>query len=290
MHTTQENYLAGRKPGEINNSGGRGAGIPGEGFNSQPGMVTMGTGHLGTQGVTSNQIGYQAGHQYLSGRTGHLGTQSVGVHPARQSAWQTGQQAGMEVGMQAGMQMGSQKFGAFELIEVHEVLNCHIDKINQFELLKPHIKDQALMQILDNQVNYLFSSYQTMVNYLHNQGVASAAAYRVPKSGGIKYGLRQPAPEVPNTGVNMMDDRDVASLMLGSAKASAAGFTKAALECAEPNLRNMVVNSAVSSINQAYELFYYMNQRGMYQLPTLADNTTQTMIQSYQAGSMPTFQ
>ncbi|HWI54165.1 MAG TPA: spore coat protein, partial [Desulfobacteria bacterium] len=60
--------------------------------------------------------------------------------------------------------------------------------------------------------------------------------------------------------------------------------------CADQNLRSMMTNCAVSAINQAYELFQYMNQKGMYQIPTLNEQTTQTMMNTYQTGSRPMFQ
>jgi len=194
-------------------------------------------------------------------------------------------QAGQQTGQQA-----FQKLGAHEVMQAHEVLTDIIDGINQFELYRPHVKDQQLMQILDNQVNHMYGSYQNLVNYLHNQGMGSAVPYRIPRTQNVKYGLRQPSPVEPNASINYMDDRDVASGMMGCAKASALVCTAAALECADPNLRNMITNCCVSSINQAYELFQYMNQRGMYQVPTLPDKTTQTMLNTYQAGSPPQFQ
>ncbi len=207
--------------------------------------------------------------------TGAMGAQ-WGQFPA-----QTGQQAGQQT---------FQKLGAHEVMQAHEVLTDIIDGINQFGLYRPHIKDQQLTQILDNQVNHMYSSYQNLVNYLHNQGMSAAVPYRTPKTQSVKYGLRQPSPMEPNANLNYMDDRDVASGMMGCAKASALVCTAAALECADPNLRNMMTNCCVSSINQAYELFQYMNQRGMYQVPTLPDKTTQTMLNTYQAGTAPQFQ
>ena len=216
----------------------------------------------------------------------------TGLNPGQQAGWQTGQQTGQQMGWQTGQQTGTSvgragKFGAHEIMMTHEVLIDSIDGINQFELYRPHVKDQQLMQILDNQVNHMYNSYQNIVNYLHNQGAGSAVPYRAPKTGNIKYGLRQPSPVEPNVTVNEMDDRDVASGMMGCAKASAMVCTTAALECSDPALRSMVTNGAVSSINQAYELFQYMNEKGMYQVPTLADTTTQTMVNTFSIGSQP---
>ena len=201
----------------------------------------------------------------------------------------TGQQTGQQIGQNVGMAAG-QQYGAHELIEAHEVLTDHIDGINQVELYKPHVKDQQLGQILDNQLKHMYSSYQNLVNYLHKQGAGSAAPYRAPKAVNVNYGLRQPSPVEPNVNENAMDDRDVASGMLGCAKASAVVCTTAALECADSNLRNIMTNCTVSSINQAYELFQYMNQKGMYQIPTLAAQTNQTMVNTYQTGNWPQMQ
>lgn len=204
--------------------------------------------------------------------------QQQGMMPGMNQQQGMGQQQGLA--QQHGM--GTAQWGAHEAMEVHEVLTDHIDGINQFELYRPHIKDQQLMSILDKQLQHMVSGYQNLVNYVHNQGMHAAEPYRAPRTNRVKYGLQQPAPNQPNTNPNEMDDRDVASGMMGCAKASALVCTAAALECADPNLRQMITNCAVSSINQAYEVFQYMNQKGMYQVPTMQQKTTQTMANSYQ--------
>ena len=243
---------------------------------------------MGTpQYQTGSQWGHQAGTQW-----GHQATQQWGQQGQTGAQWgQTGMHGGYQanMGQMAGQQM-TPKFGAAELLQAHEVLCQHIDGINQFELYRPHIKDQRLMQILDSQANHMYSGYQNMVNFLRNQGMSSAVPYRAPKASAVKYGLRQPSPVEPNVSDNEMDDRDVASGMMFYVKASAMQSSTGALECANPDLRSMMTDCAVSAINQAYEIFQYMNQKGMYQVPTLAEQTTQTMINSYQVGSQPQFQ
>lgn len=232
-----------------------------------------------TQGNYSKDWGQTMGQQ-----AGFAGGQQPGFAGGQQWGMPTGQ-----MGQQAGQQMG-QKFGALEIMMAHQVLTHHIDGINQFELYRPHVKDQRLQQILDSQGKHMYSSYQNIVNYLHNQGMGSSVPYRAPKVAGINYGLRQPAPVEPNANQNEMDDSDVASGMMGCAKASTMVCSTAALECADPQLRSMMTDCVISSINQAYELFQYMNQKGMYQVPTLADQTTQTMVGLYQTGRQPQFQ
>lgn len=268
----------GQQFGQVGNQGQNLAQQPG----SQAAAIVQHPGETVGQQI-GHQTAPQAGQQQMGTQ---MGTQQMGTQIGQQVSTPMGQPMGMQTG-QAGRQV---QLGAHELMQIHLVLNGYIDSINLFELYRPHIKDQTLMQILDSQLNHMYASYQNMVNYLHNQGGSSAVPYRVPKSVNINYGLRQPAPIEPNVSVNNMDDRDVASGMLGSAKSCTMVCTIAALECADAKIRQMVANSAVSSMNQAFELFQYMNQKGMYQVPTLAPQVSQTLMNIYQTGSRPVFQ
>ena len=200
----------------------------------------------------------------------------------------TGYSMGTTGSPQGGHSQQGQKIGAHELLMAHEVLSGMTNGMNSFELYQPHITDSQLLGIWQNQLHFMQSSYQNIVNYLHNRGGNQAVPYRTPRPVNPMYGLRNPSPQHPNNNMNQIDDRDVASGMMGCAKSAALQCTWAALECADPNLRNLLAGCAQSAINRAYEIFQYMNQKGMYQVPTLADNTTNTMIHSYQAApTMP---
>jgi spore coat protein CotF len=88
--------------------------------------------------------------------------------------------------------------------------------------------------------------------------------------------------ERPNASMNQMNDQDVASGMLGCAKASATMRMHAALECPDPELRNLLVQGAKNCADQAYETWQFMNGMGYYQVPTLQDMTAKTMMNHYQ--------
>jgi len=201
----------------------------------------------------------------------------------QQGTQQWGQQWGTQQfgGTQQAM---NQQFGAHEILMTHQVLSHKIDSINIFELLQPHIKDTQLRTIYDNQLRHMVQGYETLVNYIHQRGAGQAMSYHGSLRQSVKYGLRNPSPSYPNANAQQMDDRDVASIMMGCAKAAASMCTHTALECADFGLRRMMMDCVTSAINQAYELFQYMNQKGYYQVPTLQQNTTNTMVNSYQAG------
>jgi len=188
---------------------------------------------------------------------------------------------------QAAPQQGTAQWGAHEAMQVHESLSSLINGINNFQLYRPHIRDQQLMSILDRQINEIQNHYQNLTNYVHNQGMHAAEPLRGPSMSSIKYGLHNPSPIQPKTNPGELDDRDVASAMLSADKACSLVCSISSLECADANLRQMVTSCAIACNNMAYEVFQYMNQKGYYQVPTMMSKTTNTMVQSYQPVSNP---
>lgn len=175
--------------------------------------------------------------------------------------------------------------GAHEVMETHEVLTNTIDSINHFQLLRQFVRDPQLRSILDNQLQFISQEYNNMVQTVGQQGMGQAIPYRGPKNIRPTYGLDNPSALSPNMSPEQMDDRDVASAMLGCHKASASLKMHAALECADPQLRRTMQQGAVNCSEQAYEVWQYMNQNGFYQVPTMKEVTTNTMMNMYQQGS-----
>jgi spore coat protein CotF len=173
------------------------------------------------------------------------------------------------------------QYGAHEVMELHEVLTNAIDCINQFELYKPHVTDQQLSAIIDRQINAMTNEYNMMVQALNQQGMSQARPYRAPITSQPIYGLNNPAPQSPYASGKKLNDRDVASGMLGCHKASAIMKSIATLECADLNLRRMVQQGSNNCSEMAYEVWQYMNQNGYYQVPTMKQMTTNTMLNTY---------
>jgi spore coat protein CotF len=177
------------------------------------------------------------------------------------------------------------QYGAHEMMEVHEVLTDTINGINQFQLYTPHVTDPKLRTILDRQVQFMTQGYNSLLQVVNQNGMNQGQPYRAPLNGTPVYGLHNPTPESPNTSMNQMNDRDVASGMLGCHKSSAVMCMVAAQECADPGLRRMIQQSAINCSEQGYEVWQYMNQNGYYQVPTMKETTTNTVMNSYTATS-----
>ncbi|MDN5344799.1 MAG: hypothetical protein PWQ18_911 [Clostridia bacterium] len=173
------------------------------------------------------------------------------------------------------------QYGAHEVMEIHEVLSDTIDGINQFQLYRPHARDHQLRSIIDKQLQFMTQEYNNMVQAISQRGVTEAIPYRGPRTAAPVYGLDNPERQTPNTSLQEMDDRDVASGMLGCHKASASFRMMASLECADLELRRMLQQGAINCAEQAYEVWQYMNQKGYYQVPTMKDVTTGTMLNTY---------
>ncbi|MFZ5633863.1 MAG: spore coat protein [Bacillota bacterium] len=178
------------------------------------------------------------------------------------------------------------QLGAHEVMEAHEVLTDTIDGINQFMLYRPHVRDQQLSRILDKQIGFMEQEYQNMVALLSQQRGVSAEPYHSRINPSVKYGLRNPSPVTPHESARELTDRDVASGMLGCAKSSAILRMSAGLECADPQFRRMIIQGSVSSAEMAYETFSFMNERGMYQVPTMPMRTESNFMGTYQTGNI----
>ena len=180
------------------------------------------------------------------------------------------------------------ELGAHEVMEAHEVLTGTMDGINTFSLFHQHATDQQLTQIIDRQINFMEKEYNDMVNYLSNHRGVTPDVYHSRSNASIKYGLRSPSPVEPHEQGRRLGDRDIASAMLGKLKCGSSIKMKAALECADSQLRHMILQGAVSCAEHAYEIFTFMNQKGMYQVPTMQQRTQNTITNMYQqTGTAP---
>lgn len=173
------------------------------------------------------------------------------------------------------------QYGAHEVMELHEVLTNVVDGINQFELYRPYVTDQELSMMLDKQVQFMSQEYNQTVEALGQRGLVQPQPYQANLGSEPVYGLDNPMTQSPNTSAKRMNDRDVASGMLGFLKSASILKSMASLECADLNLRRMVQQGATNCSEMAYEIWQYMNHKGYYQVPTMKQMTTETMLNTY---------
>lgn len=174
-------------------------------------------------------------------------------------------------------------FGAAESIAVHEILSEKICLMDHFSVYESQCQDPALRQLINRHRQTAMESYNQMVSYTHDyRSVQPVQPYANVPVEAIQYGLRNPSPEAPSMQPAAFSDKQIATSVLLAHKNSAKNHMAAALECADPNIRQMMMNGSVTCCNQGYEVFMYMNQRGYYQVPTMNDHTAKTFLHHYQ--------
>jgi spore coat protein CotF len=176
-------------------------------------------------------------------------------------------------------------FGAHETMETHEILMEKINCISHFNLYARQTKNPQLRDMIVRHQQEEIRSYNELVAYTHDYNefrpIPPNTDIRGITPQQIQYGLNNPPPIGPEADASF-NDREIGIAMLLSHKNGARNCTWASLECADPNLRRMMLNGAATCINQAYEVFLFMNQQGLYQVPTLNDHTAKTFMHSYQ--------
>ncbi|WP_409295299.1 spore coat protein [Peribacillus sp. SCS-26] len=176
-------------------------------------------------------------------------------------------------------------FGAHETMEVHECLMEKVNMLNQFNFYLKQAESQELQDMIVRHQQAAIRSYNDLLAYTHDYSRFAPIPPNTNLSGispgTIQYGVRDPRPLQPESSINQLRDRETASGMLLCHKNAAKNSMWASLETADPNLRKMLLNSAVNCSNQAYEVFLYMNQLGMYQVAEMNDDTAKTLLHSY---------
>ncbi len=189
------------------------------------------------------------------------------------------------------------KMGTHEAMEMHEILSESICMIDHYAMYLSQCRDPELRRILERQQRHMIDSYNTKVNVMQGQGIDVSRAPRLTMGApgmtmgaasgmGIEhqpdYGMQQTSPVTPRPEAGRLDDRTIAKGALLFHKCGAVCATNAALECANPQLRNLLASSARSCMEMAYEIFQYMNHKGWYQVPIMPEHTLNQMQQTYQ--------
>ncbi|CAI8860914.1 Spore coat protein [Brevibacillus sp. IT-7CA2] len=176
-----------------------------------------------------------------------------------------------------------QRFAAHEFLETQEALRSKHAAIEMHGLLAEMAQDPQLTSIINRHQQMIMTAYQQGISLLQGKGFNIAPApiqLRVAQPTAV--GLNNPQMAAPNPNPTRLSDMTIATLMLNWHKAGSAIGMLWAAECVDPGIRQYHVNGANACQQMAYETWQYLNARGYYQAPQLADHTMNTMINAYQ--------
>ena len=173
--------------------------------------------------------------------------------------------------------------GGHEVFDIHEVLSGAIDTLNSYTLLRQHVKDQELKDILDRQYQFIQQEYNTTVECFKTGQDPSTPtqSYKMQQGNDFVYGMKPSQPKKPLQAVSEITDEWISGHMLGAVKSSASMKTMSALETTNPVVRRVLADSVPNCIEMAYEISLYQNKHHYYQVPQLAQQDMQQMLNSF---------
>lgn len=185
--------------------------------------------------------------------------------------------------MQTGNISQQMNHGGHELFDVHEVLSCSVAGLNLKTILRPHVKDQELLNILNRQYAFALDEYNITVECFKTGKDPShpTSTYKMQTGNDFIYGMKPSQPKKPMQNPNEITDEMISGFLLDSAKASATAKTTAALETTNPVVRRVLADSIPNCIEMAYELSIYQNKHHYYQVPQLDQQDMQALLNSF---------
>lgn len=173
--------------------------------------------------------------------------------------------------------------GGHEMFDVHEVLSGSIGAMNQYMMLRQHVKDPELMDILDRQYQFMQQEYNTTVDCFKSgqDPAVPTQSYKMKQNNDFIYGMKPSQPKKPMQSMTEISDEFISGAMLSYCKSSASHKTTAACETTNPVVRRVLADSVPNCIEMAYELAIYQNKNHYYQVPQLAQQDMMAMANAY---------
>lgn len=197
-------------------------------------------------------------------------------------------------GFQQNIQKGPVTYnhGGHEVNDVHEVLSNMVSFLEQCVLFRDHIRDQELLQILDNQYRFLTDEYNMLVQCFSTgqDPEHGTRRYQMTQSNEtITYGINpNSSPKKPVQTVDQINCACISNFMLNGLKAMASQKTMAAFEVTNPVVRRVLQDSIPNTIEMAYEISLWQNKNGHYQIPQYSEQDMKAILNSYAPVQMTT--
>ena len=110
--------------------------------------------------------------------------------------------------------------GGHEVLDLQEVLSGSIAALNQMILLRPQVKDQELLDILDRQYRFALDEYNITVESFQTGKDPShpTGTYKMTQGNDFVYGMKASQPKKPIQSASEMSDEIISGFMLDAAK------------------------------------------------------------------------
>ncbi|MFD1423062.1 spore coat protein [Laceyella tengchongensis] len=177
-----------------------------------------------------------------------------------------------------------------EVLDVHEILSHAVNTMNTYVMLRPHVQDPELADIMQRQHQYMVNEYNTLVDCFSTgrDPATPTSRYQMKQGNNVIYGMKQQGqPHKPMTNPSEINDQRISSQILGMLKTGASHKAVAATETTNPVVRRVLADSIPNCIEMAYEVFLYQNKRGYYQVPQFSQQEMQQLTTSFGPATPP---
>ncbi|OAS21402.1 spore coat protein [Paenibacillus oryzisoli] len=177
----------------------------------------------------------------------------------------------------------STNHGGHELFDLHEVLACTINVLDQFMMFRQFVQDSELLDILDRQYQFTLAQYNLTVKCFTTGQKPSqeTSTYMIRQLSDPIYGIQPSQPKKPNQSLSDVKDAGISGHMLGLVKTHASLLTMTAVEVTNPVVRRVLASQVQNFIEMAYEIFLYQNRLAYYQVPQLEASDMQSMLTAF---------
>ncbi|MFF3102976.1 spore coat protein [Viridibacillus arvi] len=173
--------------------------------------------------------------------------------------------------------------GGHEVLDMHETLSETVAMLNHAVLLRPHVQDPELLDILDRQYNFSLDEYNITVESFRGGRDPShpTGSYKMKLNHDFIYGLEPSQPKKPMSNASELNDEMISGYLLGGHKQLASCKATTALETTNPVTRRVLADSIPNCIEMAYELSLYQNKHKYYQVPQLDGKDMQELLNAF---------
>ncbi len=192
-------------------------------------------------------------------------------------------QGQMHENMHTGAVPPQMNHGGHEVFHLTDVLTGAIAGLNQYCLLRPHVKDQELLTMMDRQYHFMQEEYNIIAECFKTGLDPSkhTERYMMKQDNDFVFGLKPGQPKKPIQSAAELTDEMISGFMLGVHKSGASIKTISAIETVNPVVRRVLADSVPNCIEMAYEISIYQNKHHYYQIPQLVQQDMMAMVNAF---------
>jgi spore coat protein CotF len=177
------------------------------------------------------------------------------------------------------------QLAAHEIHDLHELIMSCVNSITNMGMFIEAAQDEELKAMLQKHFPVHIQDYNMKVEFVKNDN-GSTQKLNVPAltkclQDYIQSPVSEFPPITPRTVVQQMNDREIVTAYLLTLKRAGKEYAWAAMEIANPDIREFLKDAFTMCCNQSYEVWQYMVKKGYYPLEPAPQSCINTVSSIY---------